>query len=81
LSLARVNFAVQWMLRTIFFPLMRRRVGKFPAMLLVFFLSAVMHELAVAVPLRMLRGWAFWGMFLQVRCHECVICLLLCYQV
>jgi hypothetical protein len=27
---------------------------------------AVMHELAVAVPLRMLRGWAFWGMFLQV---------------
>eukprot|EP00882_Tetradesmus_deserticola_P021324 GHRQ01023089.1.p2 GENE.GHRQ01023089.1~~GHRQ01023089.1.p2 ORF type:complete len:143 (+),score=73.69 GHRQ01023089.1:689-1117(+) len=54
------------MLRTVFFPLMRRRVGKFPAMLLVFFLSAVMHELAVAVPLRMLRGWAFWGMIMQV---------------
>jgi diacylglycerol O-acyltransferase-1 len=43
-------------------------------MLLVFFLSAVMHELAVAVPLRMLRGWAFWGMFLQVSLQPLEVC-------
>lgn len=62
------------MLRTIFFPLVRRRWSKFPAMLLVFFVSAVMHELAVAVPLRMLRGWAFWGMLLQVGETQRLIC-------
>jgi hypothetical protein len=32
---------------------------------------AVLHELAVAVPLRMLRGWAFWGMSLQVSLQLC----------
>lgn len=54
------------MLRTVFFPLVRRGVGKFWSMLIVFFISAVMHEVAVGVPLRMLKGWAFMGMFMQV---------------
>jgi hypothetical protein len=39
-------------------------------MLVVFFVSALMHEVAVGVPLRMLRGWAFLGMFLQVNSHQ-----------
>lgn len=56
----------KWMLRTIFFPLVRRGVPRLASLLFVFFISAVMHELAVGVPLRMLRGWAFWGMMLQV---------------
>lgn len=55
------------MLRTIFFPLVRRGAPRLASLLFVFFISAVMHELAVGVPLRMLRGWAFWGMMLQVR--------------
>lgn len=54
------------MLRTVFFPLVRRGAARMPSLLFVFFISAVMHELAVGVPLRMLRGWAFWGMMMQV---------------
>jgi hypothetical protein len=56
----------KWMLRTIFFPLVRRGAPRLASLLFVFFISAVMHERAVGVPLRMLRGWAFWGMMLQV---------------
>eukprot|EP00879_Flechtneria_rotunda_P001155 GHRR01001301.1.p1 GENE.GHRR01001301.1~~GHRR01001301.1.p1 ORF type:complete len:734 (+),score=273.16 GHRR01001301.1:306-2204(+) len=56
----------KWMLRTVFFPLIHAGVGKYRAMLVVFFVSAALHELAVGVPLRMLRGWAFWGMMAQV---------------
>lgn len=33
----------------------------------MFFVSAVGHEVVVGVPLHMLRGWAFWGIMLQVR--------------
>lgn len=37
------------------------------ALVLVFFVSAVGHEVVVGVPLHMLRGWAFWGIMMQVR--------------
>jgi hypothetical protein len=37
------------------------------AMILVFLVSAIGHEVVVGVPLHMLRGWAFWGIMLQVR--------------
>jgi hypothetical protein len=33
----------------------------------VFLVSAVLHEAAVGVPLRMVKGWAFWAMVMQVR--------------
>lgn len=33
---------------------------------MVFLVSAAMHELAVGVPLRMLRYWAFAGMLAQL---------------
>ena len=36
-------------------------------MLLVFFVSAVFHEVAVGVPLHMVRFHAFAGIMLQVR--------------
>lgn len=36
-------------------------------MILVFLVSAIGHEVVVGVPLHMLRGWAFWGIMLQVR--------------
>lgn len=35
--------------------------------MLVFFVSAVFHEVAVGVPLHMLRLTAFTGIMLQVR--------------
>lgn len=36
-------------------------------MVLVFFVSAVAHEVAVGVPLHMVNFWAFAGIMLQVR--------------
>jgi len=36
-------------------------------MILVFFVSAIGHEVVVGVPLHMMRGWAFLGIMLQVR--------------
>jgi hypothetical protein len=38
-----------------------------PAGLMVFFVSAVFHEVLVGVPLHMLRLWSFWGLMAQVR--------------
>lgn len=56
----------KWMLRHVYFPLIRHRVPKFHAGLAVFFISAVFHEVLVGVPLHMLRLWAFWGLMAQV---------------
>ena len=39
---------------------------RFQAMLLVFTMSAVLHEYMVSVPLRMFKAYAFFGMALQV---------------
>ncbi len=36
-------------------------------MVLVFFVSAVFHELVMGVPLHCVRLWAFAGIMLQVR--------------
>lgn len=35
-------------------------------MILVFFVSAIGHEVVVGVPLHMMRGWAFLGIMMQV---------------
>lgn len=57
----------KWLLRTVYFPATGYwRMGRYRAMVLTFFVSAVMHELAIGVPLRMVRGWAFWGIMGQV---------------
>ncbi|EFN50697.1 hypothetical protein CHLNCDRAFT_28812 [Chlorella variabilis] len=56
----------KWMLRHVYFPLIRHGVPKFHAGLMVFFVSAVFHEVLVGVPLHMLRLWAFWGLMMQV---------------
>lgn len=37
--------------------------------LVVFFVSAVFHEVLVGVPMHMVRLWAFWGLMAQVRAH------------
>ncbi|KAI7841389.1 hypothetical protein COHA_005007 [Chlorella ohadii] len=56
----------KWMLRHVYFPCLRAGLPKFWAGLMVFFISAVFHEVLVGVPLHMLRLWAFWGLMLQV---------------
>lgn len=37
-----------------------------PPGLVVFFISAVFHEVLVGVPLHMVRMWSFWGIMAQV---------------
>lgn len=56
----------KWMLRHVYFPATNMGISKFAAGFIVFFLSAVLHEVMVGVPLHMIRGWAFWGLMLQV---------------
>ena len=56
----------KWMVRHVYFPALNIGIPKFAAGMIVFFVSAVFHELLVGVPLHMLRGWAFWGIMAQV---------------
>ena len=57
----------KWMQRIVYCPAISYGVPKSVAVIIVFFVSAVFHELLVAVPLRMTesRYWAFWAMMAQ----------------
>mmetsp|Transcript_1706 Transcript_1706/g.2523 ORF Transcript_1706/g.2523 Transcript_1706/m.2523 type:complete len:729 (+) Transcript_1706:110-2296(+) len=55
-----------WLVRHWYFPLVRRGLSKTIATLLVFFLSAVMHEVIISLPFHMIRPWAYLGMMGQV---------------
>lgn len=59
------------MLRTVYYPAIRRGVSRPLGLVLVFFLSAVFHELLVGLPLHMVRAWAFLGIMFQVG-GECL---------
>ena len=57
-----------WMRRHVYEPALRAGLGRHGGALLVFALSAILHELAVAVPLRiMVFPYAAVGMLAQVR--------------
>ncbi|KAI4335274.1 hypothetical protein L6164_013936 [Bauhinia variegata] len=56
----------KWMLRHIYFPCLRNGVPKGVAALIAFLLSAVFHELCIAVPCRIFKLWAFIGIMFQV---------------
>lgn len=56
----------KWCLRHLYKPLLRSGYSKMTANLLVFTFSAIFHEYALSVPMKMLRFYAFSGMFLQV---------------
>ncbi|CAG9466526.1 unnamed protein product [Pedinophyceae sp. YPF-701] len=56
----------KWLLRHVYFPLVAMRIPRSASMLACFFVSAVFHELAVGVPLHVVRAWAFFGIMFQV---------------
>ena len=56
----------KWLFRHVYRPLRAKGVPKLWAVLAVFFLSAVLHEVAISVPLGMIRGYAFAGMIVYV---------------
>ncbi|WVZ96886.1 hypothetical protein U9M48_042467, partial [Paspalum notatum var. saurae] len=56
----------KWIVRHIYFPCMRNGISKEVAVFISFFVSAVLHELCVAVPCRIPKFWAFLGIMLQI---------------
>ncbi|CAB4288220.1 unnamed protein product [Prunus armeniaca] len=56
----------KWMVRHIYFPCLRHGVPKGVAIVIAFLVSAVFHELCIAVPCHMFKLWAFIGIMLQV---------------
>ena len=55
-----------WLLRHVYFPVLGTGVGKTLAGLIVFVISAALHELIASGALRELRVWIFMGMLLQL---------------
>ncbi|CAK9207850.1 unnamed protein product [Sphagnum troendelagicum] len=56
----------KWMVRHIYFPCLRAGLSKRAAVLVVFAISGIFHEVCIGVPCHMLRCWAFLGIMLQV---------------
>lgn len=55
-----------WLVRHLYFPCVRCGFSKTVATLLVFFVSAVMHEVLISLPFHMIRPWAYLGMMGQI---------------
>lgn len=58
----------QWMIKHIYIPTKAKWHKKWLGLLVCFGVSAVFHEILIAVPLHSIKGYAFWGMIGQV-CH------------
>ncbi|KAI3754175.1 hypothetical protein L1987_53953 [Smallanthus sonchifolius] len=56
----------KWIVRHVYFPCLRSGIPKGGAHLIAFFMSAVFHELCIAVPCHIFKFWAFLGIMLQV---------------
>ena len=54
-----------WFIRHLYNPLLRSGFSKVSSNLIVFLISAIAHEYAVAVPLRLVSYWAFLAMLSQ----------------
>jgi len=55
-----------WMLVHIYTPLTNRGYSKTTAYLACFLVSALFHELVIAVPFQLLKFWSFFGMIAQI---------------
>jgi len=56
----------KWCSRHLYKPLLQNGFSKQFASSTVFFLSAILHEYLLSVPLKMFKPWAFLGMFGQI---------------
>nr|BAN84022.1 diacylglycerol acyltransferase type 1 [Euphorbia lagascae] len=56
----------KWMVRHVYFPCLRHGIPKGVALVVAFFVSAVFHELCIAVPCHIFKLWAFIGIMFQV---------------
>jgi len=55
-----------WLVRHLYFPCIRLGCSKVGAMLVVFLISAVVHEVLISVPFHLIRPWSFLGMMAQI---------------
>lgn len=55
-----------WLVRHLYFPCLRRGINKDIAMIIIFFFSAVMHEVLISIPFHMIRPYSFLGMLGQI---------------
>ncbi|KAE8712543.1 Diacylglycerol O-acyltransferase 1 [Hibiscus syriacus] len=56
----------KWMVRHLYMPCLRNGIPKGVAILIAFLVSAVFHELCIAVPCHLFKFWAFIGIMIQV---------------
>ncbi|CAI9759064.1 unnamed protein product [Fraxinus pennsylvanica] len=56
----------KWMVRHIYFPCLRNGTPRGGAVLIAFLVSAIFHELCIAVPCHIFKFWAFIGIMFQV---------------
>ncbi|KAL1547786.1 Diacylglycerol O-acyltransferase 1 [Salvia divinorum] len=56
----------KWIIRHIYCPSLQNGLPKMVAVLIAFLVSAIFHELCVAVPCHIFKFWAFSGIMLQV---------------
>ncbi|CAL0330296.1 unnamed protein product [Lupinus luteus] len=56
----------KWMIRHLYFPCLRNGIPKGVALLIAFLVSALFHELCIAVPCHIFKWWAFIGIMFQV---------------
>ncbi|XP_010925472.1 diacylglycerol O-acyltransferase 1-2 isoform X2 [Elaeis guineensis] len=56
----------RWMIRHIYFPCIRNGLPKAVAILISFLLSAIFHEICIAVPCHIFKFWAFIGIMFQI---------------
>lgn len=59
-----------WLIRHIYYPLIRQGRSRNVAVFVVFFYSAVMHEIIISVPFRVISWHAFLGMIAQAPLVE-----------
>ncbi|KHG18060.1 Diacylglycerol O-acyltransferase 1 -like protein [Gossypium arboreum] len=55
----------KWMVRHIYLPCLRNGIPKGVAVLIAFLVSAIFHELCIAVPCHLFKLWAFFGIMFQ----------------
>ena len=64
-----------WMIRHVYMPARTRTGKRWVGLLASFFLSALFHEILIAVPLHFIKGYAFVGMLGQVIPDPFLACL------
>lgn len=55
-----------WMIRHVYIPTKSTTGNRYVGVLASFFVSAIFHEVLIAVPLHRIKGYAFFGMLAQV---------------